>query len=69
MARYRPEAEDLTGRVFGLLTVEYRCDYSMTGAIWHCKCACGGETDARASQLRRGMKKSCGCLRYKKGAA
>ena len=69
MAMYKPEAEDLTGRTFGLLTVVYRCDYSMSGAIWHCKCACGGEVDARATQLRNGSKRSCGCLRHRKGVA
>ena len=57
--------EDLTERTFGLLTVLSRCDYSMTGAIWRCKCACGNEVDVRATQLRNGNRKSCGCLNRK----
>lgn len=65
MARYIPDCEDLTGRVFNCLTVLGKCDYSMNGAMWHCRCVCGQETDARATQLRNGQKASCGCLRRK----
>lgn len=55
--------EDLTGKRFNMLTVEYRCSYSMCGAMWHCRCDCGGEVDARASHLRNGTRVSCGCMR------
>ena len=65
MGKELKPAEDLTGRVFGRLTVMYRCEYSMCGAVWHCRCACGNETDARGTQLRNGSKKSCGCIRRK----
>lgn len=55
--------EDLTGRRFGHLVVEYRCDWSMCGAVWHCRCEnCGGSADVRASALRNGSRISCGCL-------
>ena len=52
--------EDLTGRRFGKLTVEYRCEGSMCGAIWHCRCDCGREVETRATQLRLGKRVSCG---------
>jgi hypothetical protein len=35
--------------------------------VWKCKCDCGGETLALISPLRRGAKKSCGCLDSLKG--
>ena len=31
--------------------------------MWHCKCDCGNETDVRASDLKMGKIKSCGCLK------
>ena len=63
---YKVPVEDLTGRKFGRLTVLSYCEWSMAGANWHCRCDCGNETDARATALRNGSKKSCGCLRYKR---
>lgn len=55
--------EDLTGQTFGWLTVIEKCDYSMHGALWRCRCRCGNLTDARASALRNGKRISCGCKR------
>lgn len=63
---YDPPREDLTGRIFGRLTVIERCDYSMCGTIWRCRCACGNEAEVKATRLRAGTTKSCGCLKYKK---
>lgn len=54
--------EDLTGRTFDRLTVIERCDYSITGAIWRCRCRCGMLKDVRATHLRNGNVRSCGCL-------
>ena len=31
--------------------------------VWHCKCDCGNEIDARQSNLQNGWTRSCGCLR------
>ncbi len=61
--------EDLTGQVFGRLTVmSYAGDYiSPKGscmARWHCKCVCGNEVDVLARSLKCGDTKSCGCLNH-----
>lgn len=57
---------DLTGQVFGRLTVieevpkpegsntRYKC--------WLCKCSCGNYKIVNSSNLRRGATKSCGCI-------
>lgn len=58
---------DLTGQTFGQLTVVERCDYSGNGAIWRCRCRCGMLKDVRATQLRNGNVKSCGCLMREAG--
>jgi len=50
---------DLTGRVFGSLTVKRRHDRGH--AKWVCVCQCGIEAIAGAGDLLR-WKKSCGCL-------
>lgn len=53
---------DLTGRVFGRLTVIER-EYSSNGRIkWICKCECGIYTSVVASSLQEGNTRSCGCL-------
>lgn len=59
--------EDLTGRVFGRLTV---IEYSHThkqrsgkqAAVWDCRCECGKNVSVMASNLKRGNTQSCGCL-------
>lgn len=52
---------DLTGQVFGRLTVVrfYRRVNNVTK--WVCHCGCGKDTIVDASNLRRDMTKSCGC--------
>ena len=55
---------DLTGQVFGRLTVIDRVVNSFGGkARWRCWCICGEETLAYSANLRRGHTQSCGCLR------
>ena len=59
---------DLTGQVFGRLTVLYRVDdyVSPSGnhsSMWRCRCECGNEVDIIGANLCRGKSKSCGCLR------
>lgn len=66
-AKLRPrQAEDLTGRKFGMLTVTYRQPNRMVGGnsrvVWHCRCECGNETDVLSLLLGEGLVKSCGCL-------
>lgn len=57
---------DLSGRVFGRLTVEARgADYvSPKGKRipqWRCRCECGGGAEVPTSILLRGATVSCGC--------
>lgn len=61
---------DLTGHVFGMLTVEHREPGPRDRAHpprWRCRCACGGTTVALASNLTTGRTQSCGCGRIKHG--
>ena len=54
---------DLTGRVFGRLTVIRRGPNTETGRItWYCTCHCGRANSARSDHLSGGKIKSCGCL-------
>lgn len=56
-------AVDLTGQVFGRLTVAERSGSNKRGvSIWTCACVCGGTKEATSDNLRRGRTKSCGCL-------
>lgn len=55
---------DLTGQVFGKLTVLKRDDSrSNKGTYWWCQCECGNKISVRKDQLTRakGPKTSCGC--------
>jgi len=58
---------DLTGQVFGrLIGIRYlgRTRGKNQGGFWLCRCSCdGNERDYRASRLRLGHTRSCGCLR------
>lgn len=55
--------KELTGRVFGKLTVLYRIGSTKDKqAYWKCQCACGKITEVRGSSLFRGHTQSCGCL-------
>lgn len=60
---------DLTGQVFGRLTVIERAEnlypvpgYSSGKVAWRCQCECGCECITTGESLRRGTTKSCGCL-------
>jgi hypothetical protein len=53
--------DDLTGKTFGQLTaIEYRPGNHQEGGRWLCKCSCGIEHAAHASNLKKGQVKSCG---------
>lgn len=56
--------DDLTGMVFGRLTVVERAGHSGVKIRWKCKCECGNEKFTTPSQLKSGMTQSCGCLRH-----
>ena len=61
---------DLTGQVFGRLTVIKRADDKIYKdgthrSQWACKCCCGNTSDVIVldKHLKNGKTKSCGCLR------
>lgn len=62
-------AKDMTGRIFGRLTVIKSVERlpkhkgTSVGLFWDCKCSCGGDTTVSGKNLRQGNIKSCGCLR------
>lgn len=59
--------EDLTGKRFVRLVVMARSESNKHGHTkWHCKCDCGKEVVAYASDLKRGGRPSCGCLKSEK---
>ena len=53
----------LVGERFGRLTVLRQTEERINGNIaWECQCDCGETTLATRPQLKRGSKRSCGCL-------
>ena len=54
---------DLTGRVFGRLTVKKRAPDRGVHPRWLCACICGKESDVSGVALRTGGTRSCGCLK------
>lgn len=59
------QAEDLTGRQFGELTVIRRAENNKSGRVcWICRCSCGKECTVQALKLKSGHTRSCGCRRY-----
>lgn len=55
---------DMTGQVFGRLTVMSLAEKSIDGHImWLCQCSCGDTTKVWRQSLVKGRTKSCGCLR------
>jgi len=52
--------DDLTGRIFGSLTVIRRAPNRASSSVrWIAKCECGTEVDTQANGLRDGTKTSC----------
>lgn len=61
-----PKLIDLTGKTFGLLTVENRAEDRVGKSnrqfvMWNCKCICGNKKVVSSNCLRSGKVKSCGC--------
>ena len=57
--------KDMTGMVFGKLTVISKSDYKNSYSnhtYWNCKCECGNTCIVMGHNLRNGTTKSCGCL-------
>ena len=53
---------DLTGQVFGRLTVVERVESTYGMANWMCACTCGNTAIVRGTRLHSGVTQSCGCL-------
>lgn len=66
-----PKAINITGQRFGRLVALERADdlvYSGKNfSAWRCQCDCGEIAVATTQNLRRGLNKSCGCLRRESG--
>lgn len=66
------KAKDLTGQVFGRLTVLKQAGHAVQPSglkrlLYLCKCSCGNTVTVRGNQLRAGHTKSCGCLKREHG--
>lgn len=61
--------KDMTGLVFGRLTVESFSGINSVGrcAEWICRCSCGVVKAIRGLCLRQGKTQSCGCLNKERG--
>lgn len=62
-----PKFKDITGQVFGRLSVQrfvrMEIKESYQYSVWECKCDCGTTIEARGSTLTQGAAISCGCAR------
>lgn len=58
-----PAKKNLTGLVFGRLTVIDKSNIQKANSRWNCICSCGNKSVVIGSKLISGHTKSCGCLR------
>ena len=64
-----PARENLAGQKFNRLTaIEYVSIPEKKGTFWRCKCDRGKEKIVRASVLKNGKTKSCGCLQKERAS-
>lgn len=54
---------DLTGQIFGKLTVISQAPSVNGRAMWNCRCECGNQVICPGRGLRDGSSRSCGCLK------
>lgn len=52
---------NLTGKVYGKLTVTEVAGHQCKQTTWKCKCECGNESIVAGNNLKSGKIKSCGC--------
>lgn len=58
---------DITNQKFNRLTaIKIKGRNKHSNIIWECLCDCGNKTEATATDLIQGRKKSCGCLNKEK---
>lgn len=56
---------DFPGKKFNSLTVKAKSGKNRFGqTLWMCVCDCGKITTVTSANLKRGSKKSCGCLKH-----
>lgn len=55
---------DLSGKVFGKLTVIDRAENKNGIIYWNCLCECGNMTCVASTNLKRNHVRSCGCLKH-----
>jgi hypothetical protein len=61
---FRSNLKDLTGQRFGRLVVLKPSPRTVgKHHYWECRCDCGNTIMAIGNNLRRGVTRSCGCLR------
>ncbi len=65
--RRKGSVEDLSGRVFGRLTVCGPVERRDKTTYWCCKCGCGKTKWVVAAKLKNGHTRSCGCLHSSSG--
>lgn len=58
-----PYKLDLTGQVFGRLTVLSPAPSAYTKTYWHCQCDCGTACTVQTACLKNRVTRSCGCLK------
>lgn len=54
---------ELTGQRFGRLTVLEKVPSKNNRSMWRCVCDCGNEKVVEGRNLKKGLTKSCGCLK------
>ena len=61
--------QDITGYVFGNLTVIGFSKRELDHTYWKCRCRCGNELEVEGSHLKSGHTMSCGCLDVSHGGS
>ena len=59
---------DLTGKVFGRLTVIKEAGRNNSSLLWLCRCECGVEKIIQGNHLKEGKILSCGCYMKEKSS-
>jgi len=54
---------DITGQRFGRLVALQKHGHNRSGITWLCRCDCGATAERSSAVLRKGLTRSCGCLR------
>lgn len=61
--------KDLTGKIFGKLTVIEDVGRTKNGRVlWRCKCECGSEVMVSSADLLTDSTRSCGCLQRERAS-